>query len=84
VGAVLTAAVHDRGQGAVNVKVTVNGQAREVRPGTTVAELVAAVTELTAGVAAAVNGEVVPRRYWPATQLRDGDLIEVVTAVQGG
>jgi sulfur carrier protein len=68
----------------VSVEVTVNGEAREVPAGTTVAELVAAVTRLTAGVAAAVNGEVVPRRCWPGTQLRAGDQVEVVTAVQGG
>jgi sulfur carrier protein len=68
----------------VSVEVTVNGEAREVPAGTTVAELVAAVTELTAGVAAAVNGEVVPRRCWPETRLRDRDQVEVVTAVQGG
>ena len=68
----------------MRVEVTVNGEAREVPAGTTVAELVAAVTELAAGVAAAVNDEVVPRRCWPGTQLRDGDRVEVVTAVQGG
>ena len=46
-----------------------------------------AVAELTgaqAGVAAAVNGDVVPRRSWARTLLRDGDQVEVVTAVQGG
>jgi sulfur carrier protein len=36
------------------------------------------------GVAAAVNGEVVPRRAWPDTSLADGSVVEVVTAVQGG
>jgi sulfur carrier protein len=36
------------------------------------------------GVAAAVNGEVVPRSSWAGTVLRDGDRVEVVTAVQGG
>jgi sulfur carrier protein len=68
----------------VTARVTVNGQAREVPAGTTVAEVVAAVTILDAGVAAAVNGEVVPRRSWPATPVSDGDQVEVVTAVQGG
>jgi sulfur carrier protein len=68
----------------VTVEVMVNGQPREVAAGTTVAQLVAAVTDLATGVAAAVNGEVVPRRSWPGTQLRDGDRVEVVTAVQGG
>jgi sulfur carrier protein len=36
------------------------------------------------GVAAAVNGDVVPRGSWAVTLLRDGDQVEVVTAVQGG
>jgi len=66
------------------VNVTVNGETREVAPGTTVDQLVAAVTGLPAGVAAAVNGEIVPRRSWAAVPLRDRDRVEVVTAVQGG
>jgi sulfur carrier protein len=49
-----------------------------------VGELVTIVTELATGVAAAVNGEIVPRRSWPATLVSDGDQVEVVTAVQGG
>ncbi|TWG94633.1 sulfur carrier protein [Nocardioides sp. J9] len=36
------------------------------------------------GVAVALNGEVLPRAQWPATPLADGDVVEVVTAVQGG
>jgi sulfur carrier protein len=68
----------------VILTVTVNGQPREVPAGTTLGELVAAVTGLATGVAAAVNGEVVPRSSWPGTQLQGGDQVEVVTAVQGG
>lgn len=62
----------------------VNGEAREVPPGTTLADLVGELTESPRGVAAAVNGAVVPRRAWPATALADRDAVEVVTAVQGG
>jgi len=36
------------------------------------------------GVAVAVNQEVVPRARWNTTALRSDDVIEVVTAVQGG
>jgi sulfur carrier protein len=36
------------------------------------------------GLAAAVDGEVVPRSEWGATGLRAGQRIEVVQAVQGG
>lgn len=36
------------------------------------------------GIAVALNGEVVPRSAWDATDLRPGDRIEVLTAAQGG
>jgi sulfur carrier protein len=68
----------------MTVRVTVNGEPREIPAGTTVGHVVATVTGLATGVAAAVNGEVVPRRSWDGTPLRDGDRVEVVTAVQGG
>lgn len=68
----------------MSVQVIVNGEPHKVPAGTTVQQLVATVTELVSGVAAAVNGEVVPRRAWGGTLLSDGDRVEVVTAVQGG
>jgi sulfur carrier protein len=66
------------------MKLTVNGQPRDAPAGATVAQVVATVTGQRSGVAAAVNGEVVPHRAWPGTTLQDGDQVEVVTAVQGG
>jgi sulfur carrier protein len=66
------------------MQLTVNGEPREAPAGTTVDQVVATVTGQPSGVAAAVNGEVVPRRAWPGTPLQDGDQVEVVTAVQGG
>ncbi len=48
------------------------------------AEAVATLTDLASGVAAAVNGDVIVRGSWAATPLRDGDQVEIVTAVQGG
>jgi sulfur carrier protein len=68
----------------VTVQVKLNGEPRELPAGSSVAQAVAALTAAAAGVAAAVNGEVVPRGAWAATLLRDGDQVEVVTAVQGG
>jgi len=38
----------------------------------------------TKGVAVAVNDEIVPRVWWETTNLRPGDRVEVVRAVQGG
>ncbi|KOX09587.1 thiamine biosynthesis protein ThiS [Micromonospora sp. NRRL B-16802] len=63
---------------------TVNGAGRSVAGGTSVADLVGDIAGQHRGVAVAVNGEVVPRTGWPATELRDGDRVEVLTAAQGG
>jgi sulfur carrier protein len=68
----------------MSVQVKLNGEPRDLPDGAALAQAVAAVTELGSGVAAAVNGDVVPRGSWAATPLRDGDQVEVVTAVQGG
>jgi sulfur carrier protein len=64
--------------------VTVNGDKREFPPGATLADLIIRVTASARGIAAAVDGEVVPRRAWPDTPLADGSVVEIVTAVQGG
>lgn len=62
------------------MNLTVNGQPR-TSDARTVAELVG---EPRRGLAVALNGEVVPRTGWPATPLRDGDRVEILTAAQGG
>ncbi|MFE0630232.1 sulfur carrier protein ThiS [Streptomyces sp. NPDC058864] len=66
------------------LSVSVNGEAREVAEGVTLDRLVATLTAAPSGVAAALNETVVPRAQWPATPLRHGDRVEVLTAVQGG
>lgn len=66
------------------MKVIANGDSREVPGGATVDDLVLALVGQRTGLAVALNGEVVPRRAWPARPLADGDRVEVVTAVQGG
>lgn len=67
------------------MKLLLNGVEREVHEGATVAEAVAATgaEEAARGVAVAVDGEVVPRGQWQ-TELRDGQAVEVLQAVQGG
>lgn len=64
--------------------VVVNGQSRQLAPGTTIAAVVTALDAPPRGVAVAVNGEVVPRTAWPGTALTDGDQVEVLAASQGG
>lgn len=66
------------------MRVSVNGVARQVADGTTVAAIVADLGGGHSGVAVAVNDAVVPRATWTTTELGDGDRVEVLTAVQGG
>jgi sulfur carrier protein len=66
------------------MNVSVNGEPRELRTGTTLDDLVASLTRAPSGVAAALNETVVPRGRWADTALGDGDRVEVLTAVQGG
>lgn len=63
---------------------TVNGEPTELAG--TVADLLRARLgdPRPPGVAVAVGGEVVRRDDWPRRALADGDVVEIVTAVQGG
>jgi sulfur carrier protein len=64
----------------------VNGAPRAVEQGTTVADLVSELGHdpRGRGVAAALNGEVVPRRSWESTTVSDGDRVEILAAIGGG
>ncbi|MFG3049756.1 sulfur carrier protein ThiS [Kitasatospora sp. NPDC048239] len=66
------------------IELTVNGEPRQVPAATTLAEVVAALSQANSGVAAALNEAVVPRGSWPLTRLSAGDRVEILTAVQGG
>ena len=68
----------------MTVQVKLNGEPRDLPDGSTIAQAIAELTAAPSGVAAAINGDVVPRGSWALTVLRDGDQVEVVTAVQGG
>ena len=61
-----------------------NGAARDLTPGATIADAVAQLAGTRDGIAVARNGEVVRRNDWASTTLEDGDRLEVVTARQGG
>ncbi|MEU1512810.1 sulfur carrier protein ThiS [Streptomyces sp. NPDC005811] len=66
------------------MNISVNGERQAVAPGTALDSVVRSLTAAPSGVAAALNETVVPRSEWPATALREGDRVEVLTAVQGG
>lgn len=66
------------------MKVIINGIAHELASGATVGDAARLITTAAAGVAVALNDEVVSRAAWDSTGLAEGDQVEVLTAVQGG
>jgi sulfur carrier protein len=66
------------------ITVIVNGEPCNVSQPATVANLLEALTGGTRGSAVVVDGAVVPRSDWPRFALRDGQEVELITAVQGG
>ncbi|WP_311275085.1 sulfur carrier protein ThiS [Methylobacterium sp. WCS2018Hpa-22] len=70
------------------MKISINGQPREIEAGD-VSALFRLEAELTGiespqGIAIAVNGTVVRRRDWETTDITEGDKVEIVRAMQGG
>jgi len=72
--------------GCEMVEITVNGERRRLDEMPSITALMRALgyPPEHAGVAVAVNGEVVTRNRWQETRLEHGDRVEIVGAVQGG
>jgi sulfur carrier protein len=68
------------------MNVTINGEPRRLPAGATVASVVEMldIAPGARGVAVALDGEVVTRSRWPATELCEGSRVEVVVAIGGG
>lgn len=82
----MTSSKGQRTRRAETVTVLVNGRERQLVGGATVAELLAdyGLGATVRGIAVAIDGEVVPRSQWAQRQLRGGEHVEIVRAVQGG
>jgi sulfur carrier protein len=67
------------------VRLELNGEPCELPDGVSLDAVVEASGAPSArGVAVAVDGEVVPRGEWDRFELREGQRVEVLQAVQGG
>lgn len=66
------------------MRINLNGQDKEIATETTVAALVGSCDLNPKHVAVEVNCELVPRRTFPDTLLKEGDQVEIVTLVGGG
>lgn len=66
------------------IAITVNGQAREVPEGSTLADLVAQLSASPQALATAVNGDFVPRDVRAAHLLKAGDQVFTFQPITGG
>lgn len=67
-----------------SVQITLNGQPETFPADTTLGAVIARIRPSRTGIAASVGDAVVPRAEWDSRPLREGDEIEILTAVQGG
>jgi thiamine biosynthesis protein ThiS len=66
------------------MQIRLNGKERDVRDGIMVAELLAELNIPPERVAVLVNQEIVKKPSYASVILRDGDAVEVLTAMAGG
>lgn len=68
------------------MKIRVNGEAKEVRLNINVHDLLITLdlNPTQAGIAVAVDREVIPKTKWQATELCENSEVEIIRAVQGG
>lgn len=65
--------------------ITLNGDATDVPDETSLETLLVRTGHpVRRGLAIAMNGEVVPRGRWTEQRVREGDVVELLAATQGG
>jgi sulfur carrier protein len=67
-----------------SIAIEVNGEARQVPAGATVADLLGLIGLAAPKVAVERNLEIVPRSAWASTGLTAGDRLEIVHFIGGG
>jgi thiamine biosynthesis protein ThiS len=65
-------------------QIVVNGEPREIEPGTRLLDLLASLSLDPRAVAVEKNGEVLRRAQLGDVELQPGDRLEIVRFVQGG
>lgn len=66
------------------MRVTLNGEAKELADGITVGDLIVALELTKRRIAVEINRELVPRDAFAERMLNDGDVIEIVHFIGGG
>jgi thiamine biosynthesis protein ThiS len=66
------------------VTLTINGEARDVAEGLTLAQFLESRDLRAQMVVVERNGEIVPREQYAGTLLKPGDVLEIVQMMAGG
>ena len=66
------------------MQIQVNGERHELRDESLLSDLLKELSLAPERVAVELNSQVVRRKEWPNTILRDGDRVEIVHFVGGG
>jgi thiamine biosynthesis protein ThiS len=66
------------------MRVTVNGEPRELPDAITIAGLVTQLELRERRIAVEVNCDIIPREQYDARTLREGDTVEIVHFIGGG
>lgn len=69
---------------AETLTLQVNGEPRQCPPKTALPQFLQQLGMNPRLVAVEYNGEILHRQFWEATEMRDGDRLEIVTIVGGG
>ncbi len=70
----------------MSIAIVINGKPMDVENAVVVADVMRNIGIALEGdgIAVAVNDAVVPKRDWSTRRVHDGDVIEIIRAVQGG
>lgn len=66
------------------MKIIINGQEKSFEAPLNLYDVLLQEDVIEMMIAVAKNNEVVPRQKWATTVLTDGDLIEILSPMQGG
>lgn len=64
--------------------VKINGEDKEVKAGTSLAEYLEEAGFNLKRLAVEINGDIIPKKQYSETILNDGDRVEIVSFVGGG
>ena len=66
------------------MKITVNGNIKEVHEGISVEELIASSFEAAKGIIVELNEKIVHRNHWKEQPLHEGDSLQLIQFIGGG